>query len=440
MAALTTDGFQEAQPSGLNLFTLPPTQTAVENVYFDEIRSTSQISGNGPIEFSIAAQNSLEYIDLRKTQLWIRAKITHTDGSNLKPTEYVGPVNNFLHAMFSQVDVTLQNKLITSSTTHYPYKAMIQNLLSYGSEAKNTFLSGQLWKSDVTGHFDDNDVQNGANTSLYKRSQYFSQSQVCDMIGPLFHDLMGMDRYLLNQVAVNIKMYRSRPEFCLMTKISNPNVQVVIEDISLRVCKLKLNASVVTAQAHKLQSSNAKYPFTRTEVRLISIPAGSLSFNYNNLFNGVRASKCVIGFVNSSSASGSYSLNPFNFQHFDLSQISLKLNQVPVGGNVMQLNYGLPSRTILPAYMSMFEVTNKLMKDSGNNLSRDDVAGGNALYCFDIEPNFSDEGQYLNLIKQGTCSLEATFSKPLPHATTCVVYAEFPSYFEINLERNIILE
>lgn len=144
MAALTMDGFQESQPSGLNLFTLPPTQTAVENVYFDEIRSTSQLGGTAPIEFTIAAQNSLEYIDLRKTQLYVRARIRHSDGSDLKPSEYVGPVNNFLHSMFSQVDITLQNKLITSSTAHYPNKAIIQTMLSFGSEAKESQLTNQL--------------------------------------------------------------------------------------------------------------------------------------------------------------------------------------------------------------------------------------------------------------------------------------------------------
>ena len=125
MAALTLDGFQEAQPSGLNLFTLPPTQTAVENVYYDEHRSTSQLSGTGTISFPIAANNSLEYIDLRKTRIYVKARIKHIDGSRLKPTEFVGPVNNFLHSMFSQVDITLQNKLVSSSTSHYNYKSYL---------------------------------------------------------------------------------------------------------------------------------------------------------------------------------------------------------------------------------------------------------------------------------------------------------------------------
>jgi len=79
----------------------------------------------------------------------------------------------------------------------------------------------------------------------------------------------------------------------------------------------------------------------------------------------------------------------------------------------MQLNYDTPGRTILPAFTSMFEVTNKWMRDSGMHISRDEIAGGIGLYCFDVEPNRSDEGHYLNLLKQGTSSLEAVFNKPL---------------------------
>jgi hypothetical protein len=38
----------------------------VERIYYDEQRSISQLSGNLPIEFIIAVQNSLEYIDLKR--------------------------------------------------------------------------------------------------------------------------------------------------------------------------------------------------------------------------------------------------------------------------------------------------------------------------------------------------------------------------------------
>jgi hypothetical protein len=63
-----------------------------------------------------------------------------------------------------------------------------------------------------------------------------------------------------------------------MTSEATPNFEVVIEDIALKVGKLQVLPSIIMAHAEKLKTTNAKYPFTRTEIRLISIAAGSLSF------------------------------------------------------------------------------------------------------------------------------------------------------------------
>ena len=66
------------------------------------------------------------------------------------------------HALFEQVDVTIQDKFITSATGHYPYKAMIQTLLKYGNDAKIS----QLFYKDTPGQLDDDDVKTGSNEGL----------------------------------------------------------------------------------------------------------------------------------------------------------------------------------------------------------------------------------------------------------------------------------
>lgn len=80
MAALTNEDFQEAQPSELSLFSLPPSQTAVEKIYYQEVQSTLHINGNAPIEFIITGQNSMEFLDLKRSKLYIKVKIMHSDG------------------------------------------------------------------------------------------------------------------------------------------------------------------------------------------------------------------------------------------------------------------------------------------------------------------------------------------------------------------------
>lgn len=52
--------FHEAQPSQLSIVDLPPTQTAIENVYWQDVRSTSQLSGPSTIEINVSGQNGME--------------------------------------------------------------------------------------------------------------------------------------------------------------------------------------------------------------------------------------------------------------------------------------------------------------------------------------------------------------------------------------------
>ena len=131
MSYFTKDGFSEGVPNELLLFDLPPTQVAVNDVHYQEIRPISQVSDDTPIEFQISGQNSMDYLDLKDTQLCVKLKVTNPDGSNLKSGEKVGPVNLFLQALFSIIEVTLQNKAVISSN-YNPYIAMFNTLLCNG--------------------------------------------------------------------------------------------------------------------------------------------------------------------------------------------------------------------------------------------------------------------------------------------------------------------
>ena len=106
---------QECTKSELDLFTIPATQTSITKGQWIEYHPLSNITDTGPIEFNISGTGE-EYLDLAKTQLFVKAKITKANGDNLDPNTQVGPVNLFLHSLFSQVDVSLNERLISPST------------------------------------------------------------------------------------------------------------------------------------------------------------------------------------------------------------------------------------------------------------------------------------------------------------------------------------
>ena len=58
----------------LDLFEVPPTQSSVEHVYWEQKRLTSALTDQGPYEFAVSGAGD-EYIDLANTYLFVEAQI-----------------------------------------------------------------------------------------------------------------------------------------------------------------------------------------------------------------------------------------------------------------------------------------------------------------------------------------------------------------------------
>lgn len=110
----------------------------------ENVRPTSTISDSSPTLFDISGQNGLEYLDLFNSQMHVTLRVLHDDNSVLAHGEDISPVNLFLQSLFSQIDVSIQGKSLSTTSGYYPYKAYIQTLLRFGSDAKQSQLSTQL--------------------------------------------------------------------------------------------------------------------------------------------------------------------------------------------------------------------------------------------------------------------------------------------------------
>ena len=165
------------------------------------------------------------YLDLANTYLLIRAKVVRGDGTDLAADTQVAPVNNWLHSLFSQVDVYINDTLVTPSSDTYPFRSYVETLLSYGAEAKKTQLTSQLWYKDTAGHMHAT-LDNGGNAGLAERRKYIAESRVVEMMVRLHVDLFLQDRFLLNGVSITIRLVRSKDTFSLMADGVNPDFKV----------------------------------------------------------------------------------------------------------------------------------------------------------------------------------------------------------------------
>ena len=272
----------EGVKSELDIFAVPPTQTSIEDGRWVEHQPLTSLDSGGPIEFVIPGTGDA-YLDLANTYLLIRAKVVRGVGTDLAADTPVAPVNNWLHSLFSQVDVYLNDTLVTPSSNTYPFRAYVDTVLSYGAETKNTQLISQLWYEDTAGYMDATTVD-GGNIGLIERQSHIAESRIVEMMGRLHVDLFLQDRFLLNGVSVKIRLVRSKDAFSLMAGGQNPDYKVQIVDAVLFARKAVLSPTVQMAHIKALEKGTAKYPIRPVDCKVYSIPQGAMSHTPENLF------------------------------------------------------------------------------------------------------------------------------------------------------------
>jgi hypothetical protein len=428
----------ECTKSELDLFSVPPTQTSIESGAYVEYNPISTISQGTPIEFSITGAGQ-DYLDLSNTQLYVRAAVVKANNEPIDAGDHVGPINLLLHSLFSEIDITLNDTLVTSSNNTYAYRSYLETVLSFSSAAKTSQLTSALYYKDVANAFEDSNPHDdaGTNTGFKKRSALTEDGRVVDMLGSIHSDLFFQERFLPNDVNIKMRLVRNKDAFCLMSPTAGAAYKVRILDCKLYVRKVKLSPSVFLAHAKALELGNLKFPIRRAICKTFTIPRGNLDATQESLFTGQIPTRLVIGCVDNDSFNGSYTKNPFNFKHMNLSQIKVFLDGQQQSVKPLEINF--TNGQYINAYASLFMGTGKWMRDEGNQIAREDFAGGYALYAFDLTPDLAEGGHY-NLIKSGNIRVDLKFAQALASTINVIAFAEFENILEIDRSRNVLFD
>ena len=364
---------QECTKSELDLFSVPPTQVSLEKKHWVDHLLVSSVSDGGPTTF--LCPGTEDYVDLAKTILVVRAKVTKANGDDLDQDEKVGIVNNFLHSLFKLVDVFLKGKQVTQATGTYAYRAYLETLLNYGPAAKRSQLtaatSTKMDTADPTLTGDHVDV----NLGLKKKYEFSKESGIIEMAGPIFCDVFMSERLLLSYVDLKILMNRNVDKFCLMASGADADYRVKLTKVYLKIRKVKINPSISIAHELALKKGPAIYPVRRMECKYFIIPAGNPSLRKDNIYNGLVPKTIIFGMVDSAAFNGAYKKNPFNFQNFTTSFLAISANGEEVPFKPLQLSYtaapadtskpSLPCSGVLERYFMMsvtiFHVMSLLM-------------------------------------------------------------------------------
>lgn len=411
----------------LALFQLPPTDTAVEERQWIDFRPVSQLSDGSTLDFNIPG-SSMNYVDLKESRLAVKLRLVKEDGSLITPQDKVALVNLPLQALWRQVDVAIQQKVVSSVGTNYPYKSYIDILLDPEIARKQNYLQSQLFFKDTPEGFGDSDPLIGTNNGLAQRNVATMDGQIVDLEAGLCVDIMQQSRFLINGMQIQIKLWPTESAFRLTCGSENPKFKVEIVDAIFKLCSIKVNPGIIVGHNAALERSPAFFPFLRSDIKSFSIPKDQYSFSVDDIFQGNVPTEVVVGLVSAEAYNGSYKSAYNEFKHYNCSFAGFYVNGQSLPQKPFQPNF--KNKNIAEPYLALFE------EQQGGIIDREAFGSGYCLYRFKL----NHQSPSMSLVKKGLTRLEMSFAQPLPESCVVLIYGKFQALMEIDLSRNVLLK
>ena len=457
----------ECSLSPLEWFRLLPTQTAVEKTMDVEYQSLTSLKNNAPVEFYIPASTD-DYIDLMNSKLYFSFRILTSDNAQCPQNSIVAPINDIFNGLWSNVELFMNDRLISHSNNTHGYTTMLSHLIHDSEESLHSDRALRLLYKDTPGQMDflDASVPNmdglikgfhpigaelvlgegGAvteeaitdpgNNGLHQRFLFSRMSQKVSVMGPLNIAMFEQERYLPNGVSIKLRFHRQREAFTMMSLDGNA-YKIEVEEAFMLMRKVKPAPGVQLGHAETLMKMPAKFPITRKETKVLTLTKDVNTFVKDNIFLGQLPKRVVIGMVNNQAFAGHIQLNPYNFQHMNVNFIQMYTDGEPVRSKPLQPN--INDHDYLQCYETLYRGFDKIDGNKSSIIKREDWDKVYSLFAFDLTPDYDDDDHY-PIIKHGNLRLEINFTTALTTAINVLVYAEFDNIVEITANRNIQLD
>lgn len=441
--ALIDEHSCECIKSELDLFSVPPTQTSIDESRYEKVYPLNTITNSGPLEFRFSTGDK-DYLDLKNTFLYLKFNILNNNGNTLNApvaaaapgnATFVYPINYFFATQFKNVEVNLGEKVISSPDTLYAYRSYLESTLGYGNITKEQLACGLYNKDydDLDLHektIADDACENKGAQARFLSTRY---SKPIEVWGRIHSELFCQPKLILNKMTMTVKFHRHDPEFSLMAFTENQRYVISISEAIMHVAYTKVTDSVREAHELALLKSPAKYPLRRINMKFFTRGQGRSDLSEPNLHKGELPRRVVIGMVSSKAFNGSLHANPLHFKDYNLKYIQLKKNGTPLPFKEIELDYTNDLTSL--GYLSLFHGTGRLFKDQKLDITPDMYQNGYSLYAFDLSQDGNDSNA--SLIETGELSLIIKLGDALPETAVIVVYLEHEGIIEIDKDRNV---
>jgi hypothetical protein len=242
--------------TGLDIFASKPVQTFVlemTEVAYKPLESVDQ----SDLEFLISSDGDT-YIDLN-FKLFIRAKLIKENGTDLDPSDLTAVTNNFLHSLFIQCSVTLNDTTITQAVELYHYRLYLETILTYDSDTTVSHLKNAFC------YLDDGDIlltdpltSVAGNKEFIKRCVHVIQNKKVRIYGRIHSDICNVTQSIFSAVRLQIKLIKSKSSFYMLNKDAGATTRFKFLDVHLLVNHARKNPTYLLAHNTAVSKVHSK--------------------------------------------------------------------------------------------------------------------------------------------------------------------------------------
>ena len=188
---------------------------------------------------------------------------------------------------------------------------------------------------------------------------------------------------------------------------------------------MDVGSGIISAHSKTLQEGGmAQYFFNQSQINNFTIAQGKRNFS-ETVFRGKIPHKIVVAFVSSQRYNGSYSLNPFKFNHYNVNTMSVLINAVCMPHRPLEMNFQNGQFTLA--------LCNVLREHPNVIINANSFNNGYSLFIFNV--NSSHDEEDLALQNSGYVRLEVQFAEEFPESVQVLV---FQSCIQVDNARAIL--
>lgn len=396
--------------SELQVFTVPPTQTAIESYYEVDYRPNSTLEGSTTYEINIPKSD--DFTDMQATMVHLVVQIVGKNPANA--SRFIRPVENFGNSLFEQIDLAIGSVNTTQKNNMYHYQAYLEDLVF---RPPNNVDSGR--EADESRSFG-----------------------LIDLYFRLHLSICEQDKLLINGVPLTFMFTRSTDSFSLYRYDAKDTdtYKINFKQFAVHIKRVKLFSEAQLAIVTSLEKSPAKYFITRNETRAFTIEQGISSATIENVFIGPLPRRVLIGFVSDGAKSGLIEEDPYFFFHYNITYLALNID----GNKCPSIAYtpSFKEDLCMREFVNLYRYFNQDEGVPQLNLKYNDYKAGKTLFAFDLTPDGSIGGETgtLSLLKRGVTRLDIKLMKPLTRPIKAIVFAQYDNLITIDKDRNVMID